>query len=71
MWLQNTTTGELKKFKDPKDIPGGYAILSHVWSKGAGRVEDSFQSVQDAMTMAEANRNALHAKVRLFRSIHP
>ena len=44
MWLQNTTTGALKKFKDPKEIPGGYAILSHVW--GDESEEDTFEKVR-------------------------
>ena len=49
MWLLNTATAEQKFFADPNDVPGGYAILSHVWDKN----EDSFQSVRDAVKMAK------------------
>ena len=45
MWLLNTSTAEQQFFADPNDVPGGYAILSHVWDKK----EDSFQSVQEAV----------------------
>ena len=31
MWLLSTDRAELHYFSDPEDIPGGYAILSHVW----------------------------------------
>ena len=33
MWLLNTARAELKFFASPEDVPGGYAILSHVWNK--------------------------------------
>ena len=46
MWLLNTHTAELKFFVGPDDVPGGYAILSHVWGKA--EEEDTFQSVQSA-----------------------
>ena len=49
MWLLNTSTAEQQFFADPKDVPGGYAILSHVWNKD----EDSFQSVRDAVKVAK------------------
>ncbi|KAI0644527.1 hypothetical protein C8Q79DRAFT_1001855 [Trametes meyenii] len=31
MWLLSTECPELKGFGCPEDVPGGYAILSHVW----------------------------------------
>ena len=43
MWLHNTTTLELRYFNGPEDVPGGYAILSHVWDKVG---EQSFQEFQ-------------------------
>ena len=46
MWLLDTKTAILHKFRRPEDAPGGYAILSHVWGKE--EEEDSFQKVQDA-----------------------
>ncbi|KAM5544048.1 hypothetical protein V8D89_002234 [Ganoderma adspersum] len=42
MWLLNTARAELEFFSDPENVPGGYAILSHVWDKH----EDSFQDIQ-------------------------
>ncbi|KAI0645144.1 heterokaryon incompatibility protein-domain-containing protein [Trametes meyenii] len=45
MWLLSTDLAELKYFNGPKDVRGGYAILSHVWKKG----EQSFQEVQDLL----------------------
>ena len=48
MWLLNTATAELKFFSAPEHVPGGYAILSHVWQTDAE--EDTFQSVRAAAT---------------------
>ena len=44
MWLLSTARAELKFFPHPEDVPGGYAILSHVWLTDGE--EDSFQKVQ-------------------------
>ena len=49
MWLLNTSTAEQKFFADPNDVPGGYAILSHVWENET----DTFQSVRDAVMEAK------------------
>ena len=43
MWLLNTARAELRYFDGPEDVPGGYAILSHVWQGN----EQSFRDVQD------------------------
>ena len=42
MWLLDTKTGQLHHFNSPEDVPGGYAILSHVWDEK----EQSFQNLQ-------------------------
>ena len=42
MWLLSTARAELKFFASPDAVPGGYAILSHVWDKK----EDTFQDVR-------------------------
>ena len=42
MWLLSTDRAELHYFSDPESVPGGYAILSHVWDKE----ETSFQDIQ-------------------------
>lgn len=31
MWLLNATTRKLEYFTSERDVPGGYAILSHTW----------------------------------------
>ena len=33
MWLLSTDRAELHYFVDPEAVPGGYAILSHVWDE--------------------------------------
>ena len=43
MWLLSTERAELHYFNEPGDVPGGYAILSHVW----GENEQSFQGTQE------------------------
>ncbi|TBU54287.1 heterokaryon incompatibility protein-domain-containing protein [Dichomitus squalens] len=42
MWLLNTARAELKFFPTPESVPGGYAVLSHVWDKQ----ETTFQEIQ-------------------------
>ncbi|EJF60780.1 hypothetical protein DICSQDRAFT_137331 [Dichomitus squalens LYAD-421 SS1] len=46
MWLLSTDRAELRFFVSPDRVPGGYAILSHVW----GENEQSFQDVQGFRT---------------------
>ena len=53
MWLLNTSTAEQKFFADPNDVPGGYAILSHVWDSE----EDNFKSVRKAVEKAQDKAN--------------
>ena len=43
MWLLNTARAELHYFVSPEGVPGGYAILSHVWD---AQNEQSFQDLQ-------------------------
>ncbi|TFK82484.1 HET-domain-containing protein [Polyporus arcularius HHB13444] len=42
MWLLSTDRAELYSFGSPENVPGGYAILSHVWDKE----EQSYQDVR-------------------------
>ena len=56
MWLLNTKTAHLQFFSGPEDVPGGYAILSHVW--GDAFEEDSFQKVQDAARQSQERAEA-------------
>ena len=46
MWLLSTDHAELHYHHNPEDIPGGYAILSHVW----GSTEQTFQDVKRIQT---------------------
>ena len=66
MWLLNTTTAVLRRFNAPEDVPGGYAILSHVW--GNPEEEDTFQSVQAAAITCE---NAARARPHNMLSADP
>ena len=50
MWLLSTDRAELRFFNEPDSVPGGYAILSHVWSQH----EQSFQDTQE-LQLACAN----------------
>ena len=66
MWLLNTHTAELHYFVSPETIPGGYAILSHVWSSK----EDTFQDLQSIRNRCQINggnpRDFVSHKVREF-----
>ncbi|TBU29678.1 heterokaryon incompatibility protein-domain-containing protein [Dichomitus squalens] len=42
MWLLSTGRAKLHEFVSPESVPGGYAILSHVWDKE----EQSFQELR-------------------------
>ncbi|KAI0753170.1 heterokaryon incompatibility protein-domain-containing protein [Daedaleopsis nitida] len=42
MWLLSTSRAELHFFNTPESVPGGYAILSHVWDQH----EQTFQDVR-------------------------
>ena len=42
MWLLSTNRAELHEFVSPEAVPGGYAILSHVWDQE----EQTFQVTQ-------------------------
>ena len=66
MWLLNTTRAELKFFSTPESVPGGYAILSHVW----GKDEQTFQDLQALRAQCAANgtnpRDLVCDKIREF-----
>ncbi|KAH9913131.1 HET-domain-containing protein [Epithele typhae] len=44
MWLLSTSRAELQYFDSPETVPGGYAILSHVWQSDVA--EDTFQDLR-------------------------
>ena len=51
MWLLNTARAELKFFSTPESVPGGYAILSHVWDEH----EQIFQDLQTLRAQCAAD----------------
>ena len=55
MWLLSTKTLKLVPFNGPEAVPGGYAILSHVWRKV--EEEDTFQSVRLAAESCKRRAN--------------
>ena len=64
MWLLSTDRAELHQFNSPEDVPGGYAILSHVW----GRDEQLFQATEQLRVQCAATganpRDLASPKVR-------
>lgn len=43
MWLLNAKTRKLEYFMSERDVPGGYAILSHTW----GEEEVTFSEIEN------------------------
>ena len=64
MWLLSTDRAELHYFHHPENVPGGYAILSHVWE---GQ-EQTFEETQELRTACAATahipRDRASPKVR-------
>ncbi|KAI0654335.1 HET-domain-containing protein [Cubamyces menziesii] len=64
-WFLTTDRAELKWFTRP---PDNYAILSHVWQKGSGPPEQSFQEVQqinfECARTGQNPRELVSAKIR-------
>ena len=64
MWLLSTDRAELHYFASPEEVPGGYAILSHVWDKE----EQTFQDLQRLRDeCASARGNAITPSVSFLR----
>ncbi|RDX48072.1 hypothetical protein OH76DRAFT_1440984 [Lentinus brumalis] len=63
MWLLSTTRAELKYFVRPEDVPGGYAILSHVWQSD----EQSFAGVQNLRCAHEGKNPRDYASEKIKR----
>ncbi|KAJ3005176.1 hypothetical protein NUW54_g4461 [Trametes sanguinea] len=54
MWLLSTRNLQLVYFNGPADVPGGYAILSHVWQAK----EQSFQDIKQLQPAEELEAQA-------------
>ncbi|RDX49355.1 HET-domain-containing protein [Lentinus brumalis] len=64
MWLLSTDSAELSYFQTPQNVPGGYAILSHVWQDN----EQSFQELRaldrTSTTFGDPPRSRVSEKIR-------
>ncbi|KAM5543883.1 hypothetical protein V8D89_002500 [Ganoderma adspersum] len=58
MWLLNTARAELKFFPGPSSVPGGYAILSHVWDEHEQSSQDRVQAFRDQCSADGTNPRA-------------
>ena len=64
MWLLSTDHAELRYFQTPADVPGGYAILSHVW-------QDCEQTFQDVKSLAKSRSSREDQQVVLRDYVSP
>ncbi|KAI0774840.1 heterokaryon incompatibility protein-domain-containing protein [Trametes elegans] len=64
MWLLRTNTAELEYFNSPRDVKGGYAILSHVWQDR----EQSFQELQALRAQLASESSGSPARLRTLVS---
>ena len=62
MWLLSTKHAELHCFSSPDNVPGGYAILSHVWG-------DNEQTFEDVQALRRRPSRSDHRKDTSTRSI--
>ena len=69
MWLLSTDRAELQFFHHPESVPGGYAILSHVWEAK----EQTFEETQELRTVCATTghnpRDRASPKVRVSCTI--
>nr|VWO95731.1 C-24(28) sterol reductase [Ganoderma boninense] len=64
MWLLSTDRAELHCFASPEDVPGGYAILSHVWDKEEQTSKTSKGSARMTSARNPNPRDFASAKIR-------
>ena len=66
MWLLRTDSAELTFFATPESVPGGYAILSHVWDEREQTFQD-IRALHARGAFADCNpRDLASSKVRNF-----
>ena len=64
MWLLSTDRAELHEFVSPEAVPGGYAILSHVWDEDEQTFQDT-RRFQDEYAASKPNpRDRASPKIR-------
>ncbi len=65
MWLLSTSRAELHYFVSPEIVPGGYAILSHVWDSPNEQSFQDIQALRASCTEADLNpRDHVSDKIR-------
>ncbi|KAI0690916.1 heterokaryon incompatibility protein-domain-containing protein [Cerioporus squamosus] len=66
MWLLSTARAELHEFIGPEAVPGGFAILSHVWGNEELSFKDLKTLCERCKLMGENPRDRAHPKIRRF-----
>ena len=66
MWLLSTDRAELKLFASPDQVPGGYAVLSHVWDESDAFTFQHVQTLKDQSAILGASnpRDIMTPRVR-------
>ncbi|KAH9910730.1 heterokaryon incompatibility protein-domain-containing protein [Epithele typhae] len=66
MWLLSTDRAELHYFVSPEVVPGGYAILSHVWTDDETQFHDLRAIETRCEDTGENPRDLVSSKIREF-----
>ncbi len=66
MWLLSTARAELHEFIGPEAVPGGFAILSHVWEEEEQSFKDLRALCERCKLTGENPRDRAHPKIRRF-----
>ncbi|KAH9910402.1 heterokaryon incompatibility protein-domain-containing protein [Epithele typhae] len=66
MWLLSTDRAELHYFISPEAVPGGYAILSHVWTNDETQFHDLRAVQTRCKETGENPRDLVSSKIRQF-----
>ena len=64
LWLLSTDRAELTPFVGPDVVPGGYAILSHVWGRAEQTFEDLSAIAQQCAEIGANPRDYVCRKIR-------
>ncbi|OSC99911.1 HET-domain-containing protein [Trametes coccinea BRFM310] len=66
MWLLSTNRVQLQHFHSPAEVPGGYAILSHVWQDH----EETFQQIQSLQHSGQEVAHAYDIRPKIHGSVN-
>lgn len=64
MWLLKTDRAELRHFIFPEAVPGGYAILSHVWGQEEQSFHDTWRIHDECIVQNVNPRDRASSKIR-------